>query len=65
MLIFSGFYVAMSGGLKLLLFMGAGVSSWGSEGIDLKRTEKANSFYDDVMQGVFSIFFSFLFLPSL
>jgi len=27
--------------------------------------EKANSFYDDVMQGVFSIFFSFLLLPSL
>jgi hypothetical protein len=26
---------------------------------------KSNSFYDDVMQGVFSIFFSFLFLPSL
>jgi hypothetical protein len=27
--------------------------------------EKANSFYDDVMQAVFSYFFSFLFLPSL
>jgi len=26
---------------------------------------KENSFYDDVMQGVFSIFFSFLRLPSL
>jgi hypothetical protein len=26
---------------------------------------KANSFYDDVMQEVFSIFFSFLLLPSL
>jgi hypothetical protein len=23
------------------------------------------TFYDDVMQGIFSIFFSFLFLPSL
>jgi len=29
------------------------------------RTEKTKSFYDDVMQGVFSIFFSFLRLPSL
>jgi hypothetical protein len=29
------------------------------------RRRKGNSFYDDVMQGVFSIFFSFLFLPSL
>jgi hypothetical protein len=27
--------------------------------------EKVNSFYDDVMKGIFSIFFSFLLLPSL
>jgi hypothetical protein len=27
--------------------------------------EKGKSFYDDVMQAVFSFFFSFLFLPSL
>lgn len=30
-----------------------------------RPVEKGNSFYDDVMQGVFSIFFSFLLLPSL
>jgi len=29
---------------KLLLFMGAGVLSWGLEGIDLERMEKANSY---------------------
>jgi hypothetical protein len=34
---------------KLLLFMGAGVSSWGSEGIDLKRTEKANSYHLELL----------------
>jgi hypothetical protein len=28
-------------------------------------TEKGNTFYDDVMQAVFSFFFSFLLLPSL
>jgi hypothetical protein len=30
-----------------------------------RAAEKGNSFYDDVMQAVFSFFFSFLFLPSL
>jgi hypothetical protein len=34
---------------KLLLFIGAGVSSWGSEGIDLKRTEKANSYHLELL----------------
>jgi len=29
------------------------------------HAKKGISFYDDVMQGFFSIFFSFLFLPSL
>ena len=29
------------------------------------QNRKGNSFYDDVMQAVFSFFFSFLFLSSL
>jgi hypothetical protein len=29
--------------------MGAGVWSWGSEGIDLKRTEKANSYHLELL----------------
>jgi hypothetical protein len=37
-----------------------------SVGAGIRRVaEKGNTFYDDVMQAVFSFFFSFLFLPSL
>jgi hypothetical protein len=46
----------------------AGDISWidDQEGAGIRGVPgKANSFYDDVMQTVFSFFFSFLFLPSL
>jgi hypothetical protein len=39
---------------------------YSSHGAAIHRAaEKGNSFYDDVMQAVFSFFFSFLFLSSL
>jgi hypothetical protein len=35
-----------------------------STGHDSRQHGKRNYFYDDVMQGIFSIFFSFLLLSS-
>jgi len=46
----------------------AGVLKWGDSaaGAGIRGVPgKANSFYDDVMQAVFSFFFSFLLLPFL
>jgi len=52
-------------GGKSIIFSRGEMSLPSSSGHDSRQHGKGNYFYDDVMQGVFSIFFSFLFLPSL
>jgi hypothetical protein len=47
----------------LLAWLRGGILTFGA--LIRHAAKKGKSFYDDVMQGVFSIFFSFLFLSSL
>jgi hypothetical protein len=50
---------------EIMLIYGGGMGNRFEISCASGRRRKANSFYDDVMQGIFSIFFSFLLLPSL